>query len=97
MIDWYNLAANGLWIAALALILATISGARWDANRRQVKLRAVLRAPAWQSALAAAGILLSGGLAATADKTWVSILWLAWLVLVSAQWFMIIFSKRKRS
>ena len=96
MIDWYNLAANALWIMALALTLAIMGAVRWEAIRQRKKLGSVLHAPAWQAALAVAGIMFCGGLAATADAIWVSVLWLAWLVLFSIQWFMIIFSKSNR-
>jgi len=97
MIDWYGLATNALWILALALTLAILSFARWQAGRQQKKLGQVLMERGWQACLAAAGILFSGGMAATADATWKTILWLVWLALFSAQLFLTILGKGARS
>lgn len=96
MIDWYSLATNALWIFALALTLAILSFARWEANRERKKLGQVLMERSWQVCLAVAGILFCGGLAATADAPWKTILWLGWLVLLSAQLFLTIFTKGVR-
>jgi hypothetical protein len=93
MIDWYGFAANSLWIMALALALAILSFARWEATRQRKKLGQILMERGWQVGLAVAGILFCGGLAATADSAWKTILWLGWLVIFSAQLFMTIFAK----
>lgn len=97
MIDWYGLATNTLWILALALTLAILSFARWEANQRRKKICQVLMGRNWQVCLVAAGILFSGGLAATADASWKTILWLGWLVIFSAQLFWMIIAKGVRS
>lgn len=85
MIDWYNLFANALWIIALALALAVISFARWDATRRGEKLGKTLNRRGWQAALNVAGILFSLGLAATSDVLWERIVWLVMALLFVVQ------------
>lgn len=97
MIDWYGLATNALWISALALTMAILSFARWEANRQRKKLSQVLRERGWQVCLAVAGILFCGGLAATAEASWKTILWLGWLVIFSVQLFITIFAKGTRA
>jgi len=76
MINWYNLAANSLWIFALALALATISFARWKTRSTEAKLRETLNLPGWQTPLNIAGVMFCGGLSATSDVTWERVLWL---------------------
>ena len=75
MIDWYNLAANALWILALALALATLSFARWQAGTEGVKLKAVLNRAAWGNSLNLAGTIFCAGLALTTDVWWEQLLW----------------------
>ena len=74
MIDWYYLSANSLWILALALALATLGFARWEARIRVTKLKEVLNYPRWQISLYVAGVLFSGGLVATSDAFWEQVL-----------------------
>jgi hypothetical protein len=76
VIDWYNLAANSLWIFALALALAVLSFASWEAKTGGKRLRDVLSRPRWELTLNLAGALFCLGLAATSDKLWERILWL---------------------
>ena len=85
MIDWYNLAANSLWILALALALAAISFARWEAVQRREKLGQILNQRGWQVALHLAGVLFSLGLAATSDVGWERIVWLAMTIVFGVQ------------
>ena len=76
MIAWYNLFANALWIFALALVLAVLSYARWQAYQDGVKLGAMLNRPGWQMTLNIAGVIFCLGLAAASSKLWEQILWL---------------------
>jgi hypothetical protein len=76
MIDWLNFAANALWICALALALAVLSFASWEAKVGGERLRAVLSRPRWEFTLNLAGALFCLGLAATSDKIWELALWL---------------------
>jgi hypothetical protein len=96
MIDWLNLAANALWICALALALAVLSFASWEAKVGGERLRAVLSRPRWEFTLNLAGALFCLGLAATSDKIWERALW---LVLAGLYLFQIWFNfwKRRRA
>ena len=76
MIDWHNLAANSLWIVALAIGLATLSYASWAASLRDAKLKIVLNERPYQGFFNLAGLLFSLGLAATSTRWWEMLLWL---------------------
>jgi len=75
MIDWYNLAANFLWIFALSLALATLSFARWKARMEGEKLKAVLNRAVWGNSLNLAGTIFCAGLALTTEVWWEQLLW----------------------
>jgi hypothetical protein len=81
MIDWLNLAANGLWIAGLALALAAVSYVSWQSALGQTSLRAGLNAAGAQWVLNFAGGLFCAGLLLTSGSWWEQGLW-AVLVLV---------------
>lgn len=86
MIDWFNLAANALWILGLALALGTFSYASWEASLHDEKLRQRLGHPAIQAAFDLAGVMFCAGLAATSDRVWETALWavLGFLFLIQA-------------
>jgi hypothetical protein len=91
MIDWYNLAANSLWILGCAVSLATLSYASWEASILDEKFITRLKRPSYQIALSLAGLLFCTGLAGTSDSTLEIILWsilsLAFLVqMVATYW-----------
>ena len=86
MIDWFNLAANSLWILGCAIALATLSYASWQASVRKERLRACLNQPGVQQLVFLAGILFCAGLAATADSILETVLWGVLGVLFLAQW-----------
>lgn len=75
MINWYNLFANSLWILALALALATLSHARWQARRNSERLKDQLDHPRWGIPLNLSGVLFCLGLALTSDTWWEITLW----------------------
>jgi hypothetical protein len=75
MIDWLNLAANALWIVGLALALATMSLASWQAQRTKEKLRTRLAQPAMQTALSLAGALFCIGQAGASQGILLIVLW----------------------
>ena len=81
MIDWYNLAANALWIIGCAIALATLSYASFQASLTKEKFTARLKLPAMQIALNLAGMLFSLGLAATDDRLFVQALWIIFAAL----------------
>lgn len=90
MIDWFNLAANSLWILGCAIALATLSFASWQASVRREKLRARLNQPGVQQFFFLAGILFCAGLAATADSILETVLWGILDVLFLAQWVLML-------
>ena len=85
MIDWFNLFANALWIIALAVAVATLSYASWEASMLHEKMRLRLRQTKYQIALDVAGVLGCAGLAATSNRTWEIVLWAILGVLFAAQ------------
>jgi hypothetical protein len=96
VIDWYNLAANALWIIALALALTVLSFASWEARVSGERLRVALSRPRWEFTLNLAGAMFCLGLAATSDRIWERALW---LVLAGLYLFQIGFNfwKRRRA
>ena len=95
MIDWYNLFANSLWIVALALALATLGFARWQARTEGVKLQAVLNRTGWQNSLNLAGTAFCAGLALTTEVWWEQLLWAVLGILFLLQISMLWWSERK--
>ena len=93
MIDWFNLTANALWIFALALGLAALSFASWEAKANSERLRVVLSRPRWEFTLNLAGVLFCLGLAATSVHLWEQILW---VILVGLYLFQIGLATWKR-
>lgn len=84
MIDWFNLAANALWILSCTIALATLSHASWTASVRHEKLYKILSLPNYQTSINLAGILFCLGLAGTSQQLWQSLLWLILMVLFVA-------------
>lgn len=95
MINWYGLAANFLWIFALALAMACLSFAYWEASSRKVKLRTILENSRYQMMFNVSGILFCLGLAATSDATWETVLWLILTILFIVQPLREVYISRK--
>jgi phosphoglycerol transferase MdoB-like AlkP superfamily enzyme len=85
MIDWFNLAANALWILALAIALAVVSHASWQAALSHEKLRTRLGQPGYQMYFDLAAVLFCAGMAGTSRVIWEIILWSGLAVLFFAQ------------
>lgn len=85
MIDWYFVFSNALWIFALALALATISFARWQAFQEGQKLGQVLDRANWQIPMNISGLVFCLGLAATSARLWERVLWLVMVLLFGIQ------------
>ncbi len=94
MIDWYNLAANALWILGLAIALAVISHASWQASLHHERLRLRLGQPGYQVFLDVAAVLFCAGMAATSRRVWEIILWSGLAVLFIAQAFFERFARK---
>jgi len=75
VIDWANLAANGLWILGCAIILATLSYASWEASTLSEKLGARIGRPSYQMALSLGTLLFTAGLAAAGGGVFTRIIW----------------------
>ena len=75
MIDVWSMLATGLWVAGLALLLATLSWAQWRAGRERRPLRAELRRTATGRTLDVGMVLFCAGLAATGRRWWEWALW----------------------
>lgn len=84
MIEIWSVAANGLWILGLAIILAGLSWAHWIAREEQRRFRSVLSRPGIQRTIDLGLLLFCAGLAATSRALWERVLWgllgLAWIV-----------------
>jgi len=85
MIDWFNLAANALWIIGLAIALAVVSHASWQAALYHEKLRSRLAQPGYQMFFDLAAVLFCLGMAATSRRVWEIILWSGLAVLFIVQ------------
>ena len=79
-IDFLSVAANGLWILGLSLILAVISWTHWVASRKGAHFQEILNQR--QRTVYLAMALVCGGLAATTQGWWERGLWL----LLTAAW-----------
>ncbi len=76
MIDWYSLFSTSLWISGLAIVLATISYAWYEAATTQNKLRLVLSLPSFELTNTSGLALFSlGMLARVGIAWWESVLW----------------------
>lgn len=75
MIDVWGVASNSLWIAGLAIVLATFSRAHWLAGREKVKFRAALNRTAIQRTVDLGWFIFCAGLAATSRTLWERIVW----------------------
>jgi hypothetical protein len=81
MLNWAMVGANALWIVGLAVGLATLSYASWEAWATHETFRQRLGRPASQGALALSGFLFCLGLAATSPAVWQTAIWLVLAVL----------------
>jgi hypothetical protein len=79
MIDWYNVAANALWIFACAGALAVISAALFHSRSIRTSLRTTLQQSPYPLLLDLAGSFFCLGQAAVVfyEAIWKAGLWLA--------------------
>lgn len=86
MIDWIDVAVNALWILGMAILLATLSYASWEAKLNGMKLRATLARRGYQQLFTLAGMVCSFGLAGSSGYLWQKILWI-----LLGCWFLFLF------
>lgn len=81
MIDWLNVLFNFIWIFGLALSLALVSLAHWQAEERQMTFRQCLSRPFIRLAMALSFMLVALGLSLVVDPWWYKLGWVALLLL----------------
>lgn len=86
MIDLRIVVAGTLWITGLAVVLAALSWANWEAKTGGERLRAALERPAIRRAIDGGLALFCVGLAVGAEQWWERALWgllaVAWIALM---------------
>ena len=75
MIDPRIVVAGTLWITGLAVVLAALSWANWEAKTGGERLRAALERPAIRRAIDGGLALFCVGLAVGAEQWWERALW----------------------
>lgn len=85
MIDWFNLAANSLWILGVSIWLATLSYTRGKAMEQGLSLSHELNKSTPQGILYLGALLFSLGLSATSSTGWEKVLWVFLAVAFAVQ------------
>lgn len=75
LIDWWGLFHNSLWVLGLAVCLASVSMASYEARAEQVRLRAKLGDARFQLPVAVAAVLFCLGLLASGQAWWERAMW----------------------
>lgn len=75
MINWWDLAANSVWILAMALGLAVVSAAYYKSKIENLKLKNVLDKPKYALMLNIAGAVFCVGMILTTNVWWEMVLW----------------------
>jgi hypothetical protein len=75
LIDWYAVGFGALWIGGLALLLAAVSLADYEAHQRQARLAAVLNGGGYPLALNAGLALFCLGMLDGGRAWWEIALW----------------------
>jgi hypothetical protein len=77
MIDVWSVAANGLWILGLSILLAALSWAVWASTAGDDRLRIVIMRPPIRLSVDLGFLIFCIGLAVTTQKWWGRALWAA--------------------
>lgn len=83
MIDWYMVAANGLWIAGLSVVVAAFSYHDWIARETSRRRRNLFKQRSWQLPWTSGMCLTCVGWGLSQGARW----WETWLWLVLGGWF----------
>jgi hypothetical protein len=75
MIDWWGLFHNSLWVVGLAVGLAALSMASYEARVEEVRLRQKLNGPGFQLPLAVGMVLVCLGLLFSSGSWWEKVIW----------------------
>jgi putative inorganic carbon (HCO3(-)) transporter len=85
LVDWLWVAENGLWVFGLAIMLAALSWAGWQAERSRIALRAVLassRAGLWVDS---GVILIAASLASSARTALERVIWVVFTIVFAVR------------
>jgi hypothetical protein len=77
VIDVWSVVRNGLWVVGLSVLLAAWSWARYAAQKAGVKTRDKLAEPWYALALDFGLSLFLAGMAATEERWWARLMWIA--------------------
>ena len=75
MIDWLELTGNALWVVGVAVCLAALGMASYQARAGQERLGNRLRQPGFRAALAAGAGLVCIGLLLGSGPWWEKAIW----------------------
>ena len=75
MIDWAVAGTGVLWIAGLAIILATFSYAHWRARHRGARLRNIVGTRSYQAILNLGAAMVGMSLVLSARSLWERVVW----------------------
>ena len=75
MIDWLNVFTNAIWLVGLAICIATISYADWQAWAAGARLRSLLETPLYALALYSGLLLVGLGAALSTERWWERLAW----------------------
>jgi len=76
LVDWGLVAWGAVWVLGLAVALAAVSWADYEAARQKVRTREVLRRPRYQAAIYFGLALFALGQGGLAAWTWLRLIWL---------------------
>ena len=76
MVNAWGVVSTGLWVTGLALVLAVLGRAHWDAANERERLGAVLARRDVRRALLAGATLASVGLACASRTWWERVVWI---------------------
>ena len=81
MIDWANVALNGVWIAGAAILLAALSYHRWLAQETSVTFKNMRARRSWKISVSAGMALVCFGVGyGLADRRWERVVWTGLLI-----------------
>ncbi len=77
MVNFWEVGANALWILGLSLLLATFSMAHYTAHSNDTTFGQVLKSTGYELSITISLVLFCAGIAATDDRWWARIIWIA--------------------
>jgi hypothetical protein len=81
VIDWANVALNGVWIAGAAILVAALSYHRWLAQETSVTFKSMRARRSWKISVSAGMALVCLGVGCgLADRRWERVLWTGLLI-----------------